>query len=300
MNLRGLFHLGVIYIAWGSTYLAIRVAVRDGSGFPPLTMSAMRVLAGSLILFVLASLLRKGRIVPTLKEFWVVAISGILLWLSGNGLVAVAETKVHSSYTAVIIGATPLLAALMESIIDRRRPSLYLLLCLLVGIAGVAVLNGPALLARDLENLWAAGLLILACIGWSAGSILQGRRKVEITPEASSAWQQLVGALMLALGALLMQEPPPEPTSEAWIAWGYLVIFGSVIAFTSFVKALRLLPTGIVMTYAYVNPVVAVFLGWLILDEPVTTYTFAGMALIILGVMGVFRKRRRWRTDVLR
>ena len=104
MNLRGLFHLGVIYIAWGSTYLAIRVAVRDGSGFPPLTMSAMRVLAGSLILFVLASLLRKGRIVPTLKEFWVVAISGILLWLSGNGLVAVAETKVHSSYTAVIIG----------------------------------------------------------------------------------------------------------------------------------------------------------------------------------------------------
>ena len=229
MNLRGLFHLGVIYIAWGSTYLAIRVAVREGAGFPPLTMSAMRVLAGCLILFALASFFRKGQIVPTLKEFWVVAISGMLLWLSGNGLVAVAETKVHSSYTAVIIGATPLVVALMEALIDRRRPSLYLLLSLLIGIAGVAVLNGPALLARDLKNLW---------------------------------------------------------------AWGYLVIFGSVIAFTSFVKALRLLPTGIVMTYAYVNPLVAVFLGWLILGEPVTIYTLAGMTLIVLGVMGVFRERR--------
>ncbi len=292
MNLRGLFHLGVIYIAWGSTYLAIRVAVRDGSGFPPLTMSAMRVLAGRLILFALASFFRKGQIVPTLKEFWVVAISGMLLWLSGNGLVAVAETKVHSSYTAVIIGATPLVVALMEALIDRRRPSLYLLLSLLIGIAGVAVLNGPALLARDLKNLWAAGLLILACIGWGAGSIIQGRSKIEIMPEASSAWQQLAGALVLGLGALLMGEPPPQPTNQAWMAWGYLVIFGSVIAFTSFVKALRLLPTGIVMTYAYVNPLVAVFLGWLILGEPVTIYTLAGMTLIVLGVMGVFRERR--------
>ena len=254
MNLRGLFHLGVIYIAWGSTYLAIRVAVRDGSGFPPLTMSAMRVLAGRLILFALASFFRKGQIVPTLKEFWVVA--------------------------------------LMEALIDRRRPSLYLLLSLLIGIAGVAVLNGPALLARDLKNLWAAGLLILACIGWGAGSIIQGRSKIEIMPEASSAWQQLAGALVLGLGALLMGEPPPQPTNQAWMAWGYLVIFGSVIAFTSFVKALRLLPTGIVMTYAYVNPLVAVFLGWLILGEPVTIYTLAGMTLIVLGVMGVFRERR--------
>lgn len=293
MNLRGLFHLGVIYLAWGSTYLAIRVAVREGSGFPPLTMSAMRVFAGSLILFALASVIRSGRILPTMKEFGVVALSGMLLWLSGNGLVAVAETKVHSSYTAVIIGATPLLVALMESAIDRRRPSHYLLLSLLIGIAGVAVLNGPALLARDLENLWAAGLLMLACIGWGAGSIIQGRKKVGITSEASSAWQQLAGGVVLGFGAILMGEPIPSPTNEAWIAWGYLVIFGSVVAFTSFVKALRLLPTSIVMTYAYVNPVVAVFLGWLILGEPVTMYTLAGMVLIVLGVMGVFRERQR-------
>ena len=293
MNLRGLFHLGVIYLAWGSTYLAIRVAVREGSGFPPLTMSAMRVFAGSLILFALASVIRSGRILPTMKEFGVVALSGMLLWLSGNGLVAVAETKVHSSYTAVIIGATPMLVALMESAIDRRRPSHYLLLSLLIGIAGVAVLNGPALLARDLENLWAAGLLMLACIGWGAGSIIQGRKKVGITPEASSAWQQLAGGVVLGFGAILMGEPIPSPTNEAWIAWGYLVIFGSVVAFTSFVKALRLLPTSIVMTYAYVNPVVAVFLGWLILGEPVTMHTLAGMVLILLGVMGVFRERQR-------
>tara|TARA_Y100000590_G_scaffold463316_1_gene629787 strand:+ start:2631 stop:3524 length:894 start_codon:yes stop_codon:yes gene_type:complete len=297
MNLRGLFHLGVIYIAWGSTYLAIRVAVREGAGFAPFTMSAMRVLAGSLILFALASVVRSGRIVPTLKELRVVVISGILLWLSGNGLVAVAETKVHSSYTAVIIGTTPLFVALMESIIDRRKPSFYLLFSLLIGIVGVTVLNWPMLLARNLESLWAAGLIIFACIGWGAGSIIQGRKKVGITPEASSAWQQLAGSIVLGLSALLMNEPIPAPTNEAWVAWGYLVIFGSVIAFTSFVKALRLLPTDIVMTYAYVNPVVAVFLGWLILGEPVTIYTLAGMILIVIGVMGVFRDRGRQSTE---
>lgn len=184
MSLRGLFHLGVIYIAWGSTYLAIRVAVREGAGFPPLTMSAMRVITGSLILFALAALLRNGRILPNIREFAVVAVSGMSLWLSGNGLVAIAETRVHSAYTAVIIGATPLWVAVLESIIDRRRPSVNLVTSLLIGIVGVAVLNAQALLNGNLGDLYAAGILMLACIGSGEGSIIQGRNKVGITPES--------------------------------------------------------------------------------------------------------------------
>ena len=93
--------------------------------------------------------------------------------------------------------------------------------------------------------------------------------------------------------ALLSHEPLPSPTNEAWIAWGYLVIFGSVIAFTSYVKALRMLPTRIVMTYAYVNPVIAIALGWIILDEPITGYTISGTLLVLLGVMGIFREKKR-------
>lgn len=293
MSLRGLFHLGVIYIAWGSTYLAIRVAVREGSGFPPLIMSATRVFAGSLILFVLVALFRKGRIIPKGKELTVVAISGLLLWLGGNGFVAIAETRVHSAYTAVIIGVTPLCVAIMESFLDRRRPSIALLGSLFIGIGGLAVINGPALVSGNIGDLWAAGILIIACISWGAGSIIQGRNKIGITPEASSAWQQMSGALGLTFCAILISEPLPNPTNEAWLAWGYLVIFGSVIAFTSYVKALRLLPTGIVMTYAYVNPVIAITLGWIILDEPITRFTIGGTLLVVLGVMGIFREKKR-------
>ncbi|MFH1634456.1 MAG: EamA family transporter, partial [Chloroflexota bacterium] len=89
------------------------------------------------------------------------------------------------------------------------------------------------------------------------------------------------------------REPLPAPTTEAWLAWGYLVIFGSLLAFTSFVRALQLLPTKIVMTYGYINPVIAVFLGWLFLREPVTPWTLGGAALVLLGVAGIFRERYR-------
>ncbi len=293
MSLRGLFHLGVIYIAWGSTYLAIRVAVREGAGFPPLIMSAMRVFAGSLILFAMVALFRKGRIIPKGKELAVVIASGLLLWLGGNGFVAIAETRVHSAYTAVIIGATPLLVAIMESLLDRRKPSITLLGFLFIGIGGVAVLNGPALTSGNLGDLWAAGILIIACISWGLGSIIQSRNKTGMTPEVSSAWQQMSGGFGLTLFAIITHEPLPAPTNEAWIAWGYLVIFGSVIAFTSYVKALRILPTRIVMTYAYVNPVIAIALGWFILDEPITGYTIGGTLLVVLGVMGIFREKKR-------
>ena len=256
-------------------------------------MSAMRVFAGSLILFALVALFRKGRIIPKGKELAVVVASGLLLWLGGNGFVAIAETRVHSAYTAVIIGATPLLVAIMESLLDRRKPSITLLGFLFIGIGGVAVLNGPALTSGNLGDLWVAGILIIACVSWGLGSIIQSRNKTEMTPEVSSAWQQMSGAFGLTLFAILSHEPLPTPTNEAWVAWGYLVIFGSVIAFTSYVKALRLLPTGIVMTYAYVNPVIAIILGWFILDEPITRFTIGGTLLVVLGVMGIFREKKR-------
>jgi drug/metabolite transporter (DMT)-like permease len=107
-----------------------------------------------------------------------------------------------------------------------------------------------------------------------------------------SGWQHLAGGVGFVLIALLAAEPSPTPTAPAWAAWAYLVVFGSMIAFTAFVVALKHLPTGVVMTYAYVNPVIAVILGRLILSEPVTPATVAGTALIVAGVWGVFRDKR--------
>jgi drug/metabolite transporter (DMT)-like permease len=291
VNLRGIFHLIVVYIVWGSTYLAIRIAVREGSGFPAFTMAGMRVVTASMILFAWATLARHGLRVGK-RELGVLFVSGIFLWVGGNGLVSWAERRADSGYSALLIAALPLWVAIMESIIDRRRPTWRLVGALLIGLAGVAILNGPVILAGSPQDVYAAIALVCAAILWGIGALFQRRKALSLKPEVSSGYQHLFGGIGLFLTAMIVGEPRPTPIPEAWAAWMYLVIFGSVFAFTSFVKALRLLPTNIVMTYAYVNPVVAVILGWVILSEPITWWTIGGSALIILGVMGVFHERR--------
>lgn len=291
MSLRGLFHLLVVYIVWGSTYLAIRIAVREGSGFPAFTMAAMRTVVAAILLFVWMAAARKG-LKTGRRELGVLCVSGILLWVGGNGLVSWAERRAESGYSALLIAALPLWVAIMESIIDRRPPTIRLVGALLVGLAGVAVLNGPVMMSGTNEDVYSAIALLLAAIFWGMGAIFQRRKALSLHPESSSAWQQLFGGFGLFVAATVTGEPRPEPIPEAWLAWAYLIVFSSMFAFTSFIKALRLLPTNIVMTYAYVNPVVAVILGWIILGEPVTRWTVAGSVLIFLGVMGVFHERR--------
>lgn len=291
LSIRGILHLIVVYIVWGSTYLAIRVAVREGAGFPAFTMAAMRVFAAGAILFGWAVVARKGLRVGR-RELGVLFVSGVLLWLGGNGMVSWAERRAESGYSALLIAALPLWVAIMESIIDRRPPTLRLIAALLIGLAGVGVLNGPVILEGSGEDVWAALALITAAIAWGMGAIFQRRKALSLEPEVSSAYQHVFGGLALSLAALMTGEPRPDPIPQAWAAWGYLVVFGSMFAFTSFIKALRLLPTNVVMTYAYVNPVVAVILGRMILNEPITRWTLGGSVLIILGVMGVFHERR--------
>ena len=292
MKARGLLHLLIVYIVWGSTYLAIRLAVREGAGFPPLTMAGTRVFVAGLILLALAALMRRP-LRPTRRDILVFASSGILLWLGGNGLVSWAEMRAESGYTALLVGSLPLWTTTLESFIDRRRPTLRLLGALAIGLAGIAVLNYPVLRHGSSGDVLSAVALLLAVVSWGSGSVLQKRRPVSLSGEANSGYQLLFGSVALLLAAALIGEPRPTPTPEAWGAWAYLVVFGSVIAFTSFVKALQLLPVHIVTTYAYVNPVIAVLLGWLIIDEPITRWTVAGSVLVILGVAGVFHEQRR-------
>jgi drug/metabolite transporter (DMT)-like permease len=289
-NWYGLFNLLIVYIIWGSTYLAIRIGVQEGSGFPPFTLAATRVLIAGLILLSIASI-RKSRIRLTWQELFSLALSGVLLWLGGNGLVSFAEQRVHSGIAALIIGSTPFDVALLESIIDRRPPSFRLILALLIGFAGIGLLSYPVFRSGVQADLVSILILLLASFLWGAGSLYQSRKPVNVDPEVSSAYQHLAGGIALALTAIVIGEPFPSPRVDALLAWGYLIIFGSVIAFTAFVRALRLLPTNVAMTYAYVNPVIAVILGWIILGEKITGWTLAGMFLILLGVAGVFQAR---------
>jgi drug/metabolite transporter (DMT)-like permease len=292
MTLTGLLHLLVVYIVWGSTYLAIRIAVAEGSGFPPFLMAGTRVLAAGILLGFWAYL-RRARLRPTRNEWPTLIGSGLLLWIGGNGCVVWAEQRAASVYAALLVGALPLWVAIMESMLDRRPPGWRTGVSLLVGFSGIAVISAPGLRSAQGADLASIAALWFAPISWGVGSVLQQRRPVALVPQASAAIQQLSGAAAFLLLSLLFREPQPAPTNEAWWAWAYLVVFGSMLGFTSFVSALRLLPAKVVMTYAYVNPVVAALLGWWILDEPITTATLIGTALVIAGVAGVLGRPAR-------
>jgi drug/metabolite transporter (DMT)-like permease len=295
VRFRGLVHLLIVYIVWGSTYLGIRIAVREGAGFPPFAMAGTRILVAASILLLWGALARR-KLRPTRGDLVVFASSGLLLWLGGNGLVSWAEQRAESGYTALLVGSAPLWTTIVESFLDRRPPTWRLLVALLIGLAGVAVLNYPVMRHGSSADVMSALALILAVMSWGFGSVFQKRHPVSLPGEANAAYQLLFGSVALLTVSLLVGEPKPTPTPAAFAAWGYLVIFGSVIAFTSFVKALQLLPVSVVMTYAYVNPVIAVLLGWAILGEQITLWTLAGSVLVILGVMGVFHEMRRART----
>jgi len=287
----GLANLFVVYVVWSSTYLAIRIAVREGAGFPPFMLGFTRAALAGVILL-LWSRLQKQRIKLTRQEMIVLALSGLLLWVGGNGLVTFAETRAESGLAALLVSASPIWAVGIESVIDHKWPTLQLAVSLLIGFSGIALITAPALSTGIRADTVAVIALIGAEIAWASGSVLQARKPVKLAPRVSSAYQMLFGAIGFALLIGLLKEPLPTPTGEAWLAWLYLVVIGSLFAFTAYVTALRLLPLRIVMTYAYVNPVLAVILGYFVLGEKITLFTVAGSILVLLGVAGVFRERR--------
>ncbi len=286
----GLVHLTVLYTVWSTTYLAIRVAVDPArGGFPPFLMAGWRLLAAGFLILLVARLggrpLRPSRAdLPTLLG------ATLLLWMGGNGLVTWAETREESVYAALLIAATPIWTAIIEALIDRRRPSRRLALALLVGFAGIAVLTGPKLWGTPLASSGTLIALLAAPLSWGAGSVLQARRPVTLSPLVSAGWQQLTGGLAMCLLSLAVSESVGHPSTAAWLAWLYLVVVGG-LAVVSFVQALRELPTRLVMTYAYVNPVGAALCGWLLLGEHIGWSTALGAALVLMGVAGVFRER---------
>jgi len=282
--------LVAVYLIWGSTYLAIRFAVREGSGIPPFALGAMRTLvAGSVLLA--WGIFRKMRVRLTRSELITLTLAGLLMWPGANGLVNWAEQRADSSYVALLIGAIPIWTALIDSVWRRQRPSVRLLAFFAVGFAGIGLLAVPRLLVAEGADLVTVLMLIAAPITWSIGSLLQIHRPVAVSPVVSSAYLHLLGGVGFVLLFFVTREPWPTPTAEAWGALTYLIIAGSIIAFTAYVRTLRLLPTHIAMTYAYVNPVVAVILGWIILREDVSPIVLSGMGLILVGVWGVFREK---------
>jgi drug/metabolite transporter (DMT)-like permease len=232
------------------------------------------------------------RLRPTRQELPLLATSGVLLWAFGNAFVVVAEQRVSSALAAILIASTPIWVVLLESLVDKRPPSKLVAVSLLVGFVGVGLLGSPALRSGVRADAVAVLVLLVAALSWGAGSLLQRRRPVGLDAIVSAAYQMLFGGLAVAILSVSFGEPRPSPTNTAWLGFAFLLVFGSLISFTSFLKALHLLPTRLVFTYGYVNPVIAAFLGWLVLGERIAGPTLAGAALVLLGVAGAFRAHR--------
>jgi drug/metabolite transporter (DMT)-like permease len=285
---RGLAHLFVVYVVWSSTYLAIRVAVRPGAGFPPFALTSMRCLLAFPLLLGWARA-HGLRIKPTRHEWALLAASGVLLWALGNGLVVMAEQRVDSALAAILIASTPVWVVLLESVVDRRLPSRLVAFAMLAGFVGAGLIGYPALRSGVRADAVAVVLLLVAALSWGGGSLLQRRHPVRLDAMVSAAYQMLFGGLGVATLSLIFREPRPNPSATAWLGFAFLLVFGSLVAFTSFLKALSLLPTRLVFTYGYVNPVIAAFLGWLLLGEKIAGVTLLGAGLVLLGVAGAFR-----------
>ena len=292
LSRKGLFHLCVLYTVWSTTYLAMRVGVNPANGFPPFALGALRMAVAALILLGMARL-QGLQTKPARSEIFSLAVTGNLFWCGGNGLVLWAEQYTSSGFSCLVVSSAPIWATIIELLFYKKRPSTALIVSLLVGFTGVAILSMPSLGKRTSTEFYAVIALVLSPLCWVLGSVFQSRRRVSLAPQVTSGYHHLAAFFGFLVASLAFGEPTPHPSLSAWVAWGYLVIFGSVGAFTSYVLALRLLPINIVMTYAYVNPALALFLGWLLLDEPITMRTLFGAGLVVLSIFAIFHAKQQ-------
>jgi len=280
-----------LYVVWGTTYLAIKVGL--DAQLPPALFAGLRLLPAGLIMFALAKL-RGASLRVNPLDLRVVAIVGILLLVGGQYGTFVAEQFVPSGLSALIVAVLPLWIALAESLLgDMQRPSAKGWLGLGVGFTGLAILLWPrfAGVSAGAREYVGIAIQVLATWLWAAGSIYSKRRPVRVDGMVVTGYQMLIaGAVTVAIGTVLGEWSRLDMTPKGAAALLYLIVFGSCVAFTAFIYALAHLPASKVMTYAYVNPVIAVFAGWaagsmgLVPAEPVTASVLVGMVVIITGV----------------
>ncbi len=296
------FALGIVYVVWGSTYLAIRWTVET---MPPFLSAGMRfVVAGMLLAAYLRVRRARGgtsrsgardhpgsgggrpqaRPASDRVRLRNAALCGVLVLASGNGLVVFAETRVPSGLAALLVAAVPLWLVVLRRVAGDRTPALTLL-GVLVGLAGVAVLLLPGSRGGHVQVLYCL-VVLLAALSWSAGSLLAVRLPVPDEPARLSSIEMLAGGVVLLAAAAARGEftrfDLSTVSAKSWLSLGYLIVFGSLVAFSAYVWVFANAPTSLVATYAYVNPAVAVLLGAGLAGERLTPVEALG-GLVILG-----------------
>lgn len=275
-----------VYVIWGSTYLAIRYAIET---LPPFLFAGTRFLIAGAILYCWAWM--RGAERPNGLNWRAAFIIGGLLLLGGNGAVVVAEQSVPSGLAALLIATEPLMIVLLDWARPAgHKPNRRVLLGLGLGLMGMFILVGPAnIMGESHINLFGAGLLALGSLSWAAGSLYGARARVVSSPILAAGMQMLAGGALLLATGLVRGEAQSFAFTDVSLrsagAYFYLIIFGSLIGFTSYSWLLRVTPPSLSSTYAYVNPVVAVILGWALAGEPLTIRTMLAAAVIVAAVV---------------
>lgn len=283
-----------VYVVWGSTYLAIRYAVES---MPPLLMAGSRFAVSGAILYGWARL--RGAARPTAAEWRTAAITGFLLICIGNGSVAWAERRVPSGLAALLVAVVPLWMVLLDWIRPGGvRPRKAVVAGVIIGLIGLAVLVGrDSLTGQSGVDALGAGVLVAASMSWAIGSVYNRHGARPDSAAMSTALQMLGGSVsLLVLGFVLGETGGihmASITRASWLGWFYLVTFGALLGFTAYIYLLRNVSPAKASTYAYVNPVVAVILGWAVAGEVVTPRTVLAAAIILGGVAMITIARSR-------
>ncbi len=274
-----------VFIVWGSTYLAIRIGVRD---IPPALFAGLRffVAGGTMLLY---GRLANKPLPDSISQYKTLAIVGILLLVGGNGMVVWSEQWVPSGLAAVIIASVPLFMSSIDALIPGgHRLSLTGWIGILLGLGGVVILVSPSFsTGGGSEVINPAGILglLFASLSWSAGSVYSKRQAVGGDVFMNTGLQMFSGGVVLLVIAFLMGEMVDiQISQDGFLSLVYLIIFGSIIGYTAYTYLLHHVPPAKASTYAYVNPIVAIFLGALILSEPLDLRTLLSTAIILAGV----------------
>ena len=276
--------LGLVYVVWGSTYLAIRVAV---SSWPPFLMAALRFLSSGLALY--GFLRWRGVARPSRIEFRSAAIVGLFLLLGGNGTVVWGERNVPSGLAALLVSVVPLWMAVADWVRPGgRAPSARTVAGLALGFIGLVMLFGVDVAGAGPGFRSGVIALVIASPLWAIGSVYSKRATMPASPFMATACEMLAGGVGLAVISLFAGETRgfsvASVTPASWAALVYLILFGSLVGFTAYIYALTHAPLSVASTYAFVNPVVAVLLGWWMLHEPVGLRTLGAGAMVLLAV----------------
>ena len=286
--------LAAVCILWGTTYLGIRIAIET---LPPLYLIAIRyTISGGILL--LGAWIARVRL-PSGRELAATSVCGVVAIGIGNGFLAIAETWVPSGLAALFYTTCPFWMVGIDALLPHgRRPLGSTIQGLLVGVAGVLFLVVPAARHEGFHGGTFTGFLVLqiSAAGWITGSLFQKRVPTRVHPFVTGAVQQLAAGLAMFIPAVMFEHPPANVSLRSELALAYLVVFGSIVGFSSFVYCMARLPVAIVSVYTFVNPGVAVFLGWLFFREPFGYRELLAMLIVFAGIAIVKWSESRLKT----